>query len=92
MSITNWHNVADKLPTKKDIKSNKRIIIFSPCYKHDQHKYRFIDAQFLTRCIDATHWAYATPPVNKKKGGSHDDTCGSFLSDGIHIEGGSTPS
>ena len=49
-----WISVKNELPTEDDIQKNKRILVFSPCYKLDSLKYRLIDAQFVKICTDAT--------------------------------------
>ncbi len=45
---------------------DRRILIYSPDYpEHSGMKYRFIDSVFFDKVSDATHWAYATPPLTE---------------------------
>ena len=41
----------------------KRIIIFSPDYKHIDMKWRIIDSQFMKLCTDAKYWKKLTEPT-----------------------------
>lgn len=48
--------------------SEKRILIFSPCYKEDNPmRIRIVNSQFAKICTDATHWAYIPEPENEVK-------------------------
>jgi hypothetical protein len=60
--IKEWISVKKKLPSIADIKADRRLLTYSPCYKREGDKYRLIDAQFVHICTDATHWAYLSSP------------------------------
>jgi len=52
--------VSVDIPPKEDV----RVEIFSPCYpKGNDMRNRIIDSQFLSTCIDATHYRYLSEPL-----------------------------
>jgi len=46
----------------RTFKEENRVMIFSPCYPNNEMRYRIVDAQFVDRLTDATHWMALRDP------------------------------
>lgn len=60
--LLKWKNVKRELP----VSPTSRILVYSPIYPvGDTMRYRIINASFLEKCKEVTHWCMLVNPNNE---------------------------